>query len=64
MYVYCCDICNRKLDKVVPDYLEVSLGWPPSTEICKTCAQPIMEALKDQELLPEKLLKELEPVNG
>lgn len=63
MHVYCCDICNRKLDKVTPDYLEVSLGWHPSIEICRTCAQPIMKALKDQELLPKKLLKNLQIIN-
>ncbi len=63
MLVQRCDVCKKTIDRRKPDYLEISRGWHPSMELCKICAEPIVQALEKQKLLPKKLLKNLQLIN-
>lgn len=64
MLVHRCDVCKKKIDRRKPDYLEIGRGWNPDVELCEVCAEPIVRTLTEQELLPKKLLKNLQPTNS
>ena len=60
MLVHRCDVCKKKINRMQPDYLEIGRGWNPDIELCAVCAKPIVLSLTKQELLPKRLLKNLQ----
>ncbi len=64
MVLHRCDVCKRAISHDKGDHLEISWSWTPGLEICRSCADPVIRTLTDQELLPKKLLKNLRLTNS
>lgn len=55
-----CDSCKKIIRDRHGDYLEIRMNYK-WLEICKDCAQPIMESFEKDSLLPKRVLKSLQP---
>ena len=62
MIVNRCDNCKKIIKDHRRDYLEIRMNYQ-LLEICRGCAEPIVQALEKNKLLPEKLLKNLQLTN-